>query len=40
MSERAMERNIEMGIQHSGEPARKAEELILRLIQTDLFEQV
>ncbi len=40
MSERAMERNIEMGIQHSGEPAREAEELILRLIRTDLFEQV
>ena len=40
MSGRAMERNIEMGIQHSGEPAREAEELILRLIRTDLFEQV
>ncbi len=40
MSERAMERNIEIGILHSGESAREAEELILRLTQTDLFEQV
>ena len=40
MSGRAMERNIEMGIQHSGEPAREAEELISKLVRTDMFEQV
>ena len=40
MSERAMERNIEIGILHSGESAREAEKLISKLIQEDMFEQV
>ena len=40
MSGRAMERNIEMGIQHLGESAKEAEELISKLVRTDLFEQV
>ena len=40
MSGRAMERNIEMGIQHLGESAREAEELISKLVRTDWFEQV